>query len=373
MADFILKLFSVKRESMRAWRWHRVRQVCLLVPLFTALMVLNNVGMALDWLLFPRFSKQVIHKPVFVVSLPRTGTTNLLHALNAPGMPFTSMRLWESLLAPSIIQKKVIRWCWNRTPLVLQRLIRKLDERLFESLNAVHRASLFLPEEDEMVLFWSLSTAHLGLFYPESEVMRSHFRFDELLSERQKGIVMRRYKRLVQRHLYVQGQEMRFLSKNPSMAAKVDAIAKYFPGGQAVVIERPPNNILPSTKLLVETQLKVATDVAVSPQEIQAIYCILEDFRQNLQHQLADDQVMPFAVLQFVDLIQDRSASVHALLQWLECDAPFQPQEHDRSHRSKKAYVPLTKEELTSALKNPWPIWPSDSILSVQRSSNQVT
>ena len=50
-----------------------------------------------------------------------------------------------------------------------------MDEKVFHSLNSVHHASLFLPEEDEMVLFWSLSTAHLGLFYPESKVMRDHF------------------------------------------------------------------------------------------------------------------------------------------------------------------------------------------------------
>lgn len=94
---------------MRAWRWHRVRQVCVMLPLFTLMMVVNNVALALDWVLYPRFRRQNIEKPVFVVSLPRTGTTNLLHALNAPGMPFTSMKLWESLIAPSVVQKKLLQ------------------------------------------------------------------------------------------------------------------------------------------------------------------------------------------------------------------------------------------------------------------------
>ena len=31
MADFILRLFTWKR-SMRAWRWHRVRQVYVMLP-----------------------------------------------------------------------------------------------------------------------------------------------------------------------------------------------------------------------------------------------------------------------------------------------------------------------------------------------------
>ena len=41
-------------------------------------MVVNNVALALDWVLYPRFRRQKIENPVFVVSLPRTGTTNLL-------------------------------------------------------------------------------------------------------------------------------------------------------------------------------------------------------------------------------------------------------------------------------------------------------
>lgn len=375
MADFILRLFSLKGQSMRAWRWHRMRQVCLMLPLFTSIMLVNNVALALDWLFYPRFSRQAIQKPVFVVSLPRTGTTNLLHALNAPGMPFTSMKLWESLLAPSIVQKKLIRWCWKRLPFSLKQGIRRMDQKVFQSLNTVHHASLFLPEEDEMVLFWSLSTAHLGLFYPESKVMRDHFRFDELISERQKARIMRRYKRMIQRHLYALGGEasLRFLSKNPTMAAKVEAIAHHFPDGQAVVIERPPHNVLPSTRLLVETQIAVATDVPMSAEETQATCSILEDFRHNLQRHLTDRHVMPFAVMQFTDLVRDRGASVNALLQWLECEASYSPLEQLHAHRSKKAYTPLTDDELTAVLRHPWPSWPSHAVLSVQPGQSQAS
>ena len=371
MADFILRLFSLDGRSMRAWRWHRIRQVCVMLPLFTLILVVNNVALTLDWILYPHFRRQAIEKPVFVVSLPRTGTTNLLHALNAPGMPFTSMKLWESLLAPSIIQKKVLRWCWKHTPSFLRRAVRRLDARVFKTLNTVHHASLFLPEEDEMALFWSLSTAHLGLFYPESEVMRDHFRFDDLLDERQKNRIMTGYKRLVQRHLYAleSREPVRFLSKNPAMAAKVETIAKYFPDAQAVVIERPPHSILPSTALLVQTQMTVATDLPMSASETLATYRILEHFRHHLQRQLVDRQSMPFAVVQFIDLVRDRGASINALLQWLGTDASYLPQEQIRAHTSKKAYKTMSDVELTEVLHQPWPAWPATSILSMSEST----
>ena len=367
MADFILRLFSLDGSSMRAWRWHRLRQVCVMLPLFTLILIVNNVALTLDWVLYPRFRRQAIEKPVFVVSLPRTGTTNLLHALNAPGMPFTSMKLWESLLAPSIVQKKVLRWCWKHAPSFVQGAVRRLDARVFKTLNTVHHASLFLPEEDDMALFWSLSTAHLGLFYPESEVMRDHFRFDDSLDERQKIRIMNRYRRLVQRHLYALGssESVRFLSKNPAMAAKVETIAKHFPDAQAVVIERPPHNILPSTALLVQTQMTVATDMPMSTSETHATYRILEHFRHHLQRQLVERHSMPFAVLQFRDLVRDRGASINALLQWLGTDATYRTQGQSRAHTSKKAYKTMSDVELTEVLAQPWPAWPATCMLSV--------
>ena len=51
-------------------------------------------------------------------------------------------------------------------------------------------------------------------------------RFDAEVSERRKARIMRRYKRLVQRHLHAlpQGHGLRFLAKNPLMASKSGAV-----------------------------------------------------------------------------------------------------------------------------------------------------
>ena len=352
---------------MRAWRWYRVRQVMWLAPLFTALLVLNNIALAMDWILFPSFRKQVIKRPVFIVSLPRTGTTNVLHALNSPGMPFSSMALWECLIAPSIIQRKVIRWVWRRLPVVARNVVFKFDQRLFGQLNSVHKTSLFLHEEDELVLMWSLATIYVGLFYPESEVLRELFQFDERVSTRRKARITRRYRRLVQRHLYAFGasKDVRFLSKNPAMAGKVESIAQHFPDGQSVVIERSPHNIFPSTELLLSIQMQTATDVKISKRERHAISGILEGFRRNLQTQLVDKTCMPYVVLAFSDLVQAREDSINALLLWLDCSAVFHDSNQSESNRSKKNYVPLSDSEMERILYGPWPTWPKEKFLDV--------
>ena len=80
------------------------------------MMVVSNVALVLDWVLYPRFRHRRL-KIVFVVSLPRTAYQPL-HALNAPGMPFTSMKLWENTVAPRVRKP---RWWWKRLPSSLKK------------------------------------------------------------------------------------------------------------------------------------------------------------------------------------------------------------------------------------------------------------
>lgn len=169
----------------------------LFIPLFITLLVVNNLALALDWVLFPRFRKQEVIDPVFIVSLPRTGTTNVLYALNSPNLPFTSMKLWECLFAPSIIQRKSIHLLWRLIPNKLRKSIRKLDKKLHQEINEIHNSSLFLHEEDDIVLAWSFSTIYMSFLYPESNVLRELFNFDEQVTQRRKDRIMRRNKRKV--------------------------------------------------------------------------------------------------------------------------------------------------------------------------------
>ena len=125
MVKLVTQLFSFKEGSMRALRWHRLITVCWVFPLFCLLSLWNNIGLTLDWLLFPRFRHQPVERPVFVVSLPRTGTTNLLHGLTDSGMPFTALTLWESLIAPAVVQKKLLRFLWKGFPKAFQQVLRK--------------------------------------------------------------------------------------------------------------------------------------------------------------------------------------------------------------------------------------------------------
>lgn len=361
MVELITQLFSLKRGSMRALRWHRFITVCWVSPLFCVLSLWNNVGLALDWLLFPRFHCQPVERPVFVVSLPRTGTTNLLHGLTDPGMPFTALTLWESLLAPAVVQKKLLRFLWRGLPKAFKQMLRKADAKLFQQLNVIHKASLFCKEEDELALIWSLSTAYLGFFYPESNVFRDLYRFDQEVSVRRKARIMKRYRRLAQRHLYAlpPDQRRRFLAKNPLMPYKVKALATEFPDATAVIIERDPKSVFPSGEILLSHLLDFATDVPLSKKERQIFIDLIEDFQHHLYQTLAVDRIMPTVLVPFKDLVKDRNGVLKALATQLGEEDFKLSNAPEEEHRTQARYAPWTQEQLNTFLRQPWPNWPN--------------
>lgn len=346
---------------MRALRWHRFITVCWIFPVFCLLSIWNNLGLALDWLLFPSFRHQPVERPVFIVSLPRTGTTNLLHGLTNSGIHFTALTLWESLLAPAVVQKKLLRFIWRGLPKAFQEVLRKADVKIFKQLNIIHKASLFCKEEDELALIWSLSTAYLGFFYPESKVFRDLYRFDQVVSVRRQARIMKRYKRLAQRHLYAlpPDQRCRFLAKNPLMPYKVKALATEFPDAIAVVIERDPKYVLPSGEMLLKHLMDFATDVPLSAEERQTFIHLIEDSHHHLYQTLAVDHIMPTVVVPFKDLVNDRSGVLISLAQQLGCKDFKLSSEPEEEHRTKARYTPWSQEELETFIRQPWPNWPN--------------
>ena len=367
MVSLLTQLFSFKRGSMRAIRLHRVFQVLWLVPLFLLLFITNNIALAIDWILFPRFKKQVIKNPIFIASLPRTGTTNLFHSLTSLDSPFTAMNLWEIILAPSIIQKKIYRFLWFYSPYFLRKAVKNFDKIIFKKLNNLHRISFFKKEEDEMIMMWVLASVYMSFFYPESNVMRDLFRFEMGdVSEKRKLRLLKIYRRMVQRHLYALGKytNKRFLSKNPSMAARIETISTYFPDAKIIVIERDPCNVFPSTKALQKLLFNIASDVPISKGEKNAIYKILEEFRLNLQLTLVKKKMLPFKVIRFNDLINNKELVLKALLKWMDFEDIEILLDDKTVHKTKATYKPLNNSELIKILRNPWPAWPKESYLN---------
>ena len=102
-------MFSFNVKNMRFFNLKRIFMVLLMCPIFISLLVINKFFIYLDRILFPRFKNHKVENPVFIVSIPRSGTTYLYHSLAENPNKFTYFKLWEIITAPSITQKYIFK------------------------------------------------------------------------------------------------------------------------------------------------------------------------------------------------------------------------------------------------------------------------
>ena len=232
-----VKAFSVQRWLVMLLFW----------PLFLLLQCMNGIGLLLDYVLFPGFRRVQVNEPLFVVGVPRSGTT-FLHRLLALDDRFTTTALWELLFAPSITQ----RYFWTGLAKLdraigrpLQRGRRWAERGLLGGLDGVHKTGLMEPEEDYLGLIPVWGCFLLVLVVPVPALWRLTF-LDRDGSVTEKARLMKAYRRFVQRHLYFHGQDKQLLSKNPSFTPWLETLSSAFPDARFIGCLRNPNQAVPS-------------------------------------------------------------------------------------------------------------------------------
>lgn len=228
--------------------WRRWLVLVVFWPLLLVLLLINTAGLALDRLLFAGYRRVVIREPLFVLGVPRSGTTFLHRLLALDENRFTTTALWELIFAPSITQ----RFFWlglTRLDTIigrpLARLLQVFERRALGGLDEIHSTGLVAPEEDYLALAPVLGCFLLVLPLPDERLWRlAHG--DRDLTEREKRRILRFYRGFVQRHLWFHGPEKTFLSKNPSFTPWLNMLAGEFPDARFVACFRNPTRAVPS-------------------------------------------------------------------------------------------------------------------------------
>ncbi len=237
-ADGAYQRFSLQRLVVMLLFW----------PPFLSLLLTNRLCLWLDTLLFPGFRSIDIKQPVFVVGIPRSGTTFLHRLLAGDRQHFTTTALWELIFAPSILQRRF--WlCLAALDLRLgapgARSLHWLERKLLGGLDGVHKTGLLDPEEDYLAL-----APYLGCFLlilPFGDNAFWHLaRLDRDASADQKKHLTGIYRQLIQRHLYVHGSDKTLLSKNPSFTPWLHSLAEEFPDARFIACIRTPHEAVPS-------------------------------------------------------------------------------------------------------------------------------
>ncbi len=147
-----------------------------LIPLWAAF---NAIFMLLDYVCTPLFQKAEIKQPVFIVGNARSGTTFFHRLLCGDEERFTYFRMWE-LLFPSVIQKKIVRGSFGLFERLFPKAFHALVEweaGLFPELSKQHPIGINKPEEDELILLMSFSSAMINIFFPYTDQLEDLARF----------------------------------------------------------------------------------------------------------------------------------------------------------------------------------------------------
>ena len=336
------QLFSLNPKNMRFPYFKRVLVVLLMVPFFSFLFIVNNFFLLIDHLLIFRFKKTLIKDPVFIVSMPRTGTTLLLHLLTSLNNEFTTMKLWELIFAPSVSQKLMIVFINHldkKINCVIRRCVIYISDKIFKNLVTLHNTGLEQPEEDELVLLWSLSSPYLQYFYPESDAFDEFLDFDQLMNSKKKKRIMKNYYRMVQRHNFVFNRtgNKRFLSKNPFMMSKIDSLHDQFTDAKILTINRCPNLIINSTVNLSENLFKSFSSVDLKNEIKKKIENTIKQWYFHSHEAFNRNKNLKHYYLDFDKLIKMDLAQCQMMLSFLGLNKDYINEISKKNHKKYKS------------------------------------
>jgi omega-hydroxy-beta-dihydromenaquinone-9 sulfotransferase len=271
------------------------------------------IGFLLDEIFFRGYRRVEIREPLFVLGVPRSGTTHL-HRLIAKDESLTTFSTWECLFAPSVTQ----RCFWLALGRVdamlgrpLGRLLGFIEQRAFKELDAVHPMRLGDPEEDYFALMPALASFILILPFPHSDLLWRMGTFDRDMPASKRKRLMDFYAGCLQRHLYVRGRDKRLLSKNAAFAPLAGSLAERFPDARFIVCLREPEATLPSQLSSLEAGIGFFGVRSVVPDFGKRLTDQLSFYYDNLETALAH---LPHDRCAWISMRTLKSDPVHPIL-----------------------------------------------------------
>jgi hypothetical protein len=228
-----------------------LRRALVMITVIPGLFILNLyhwLGLALDEAFFRGYRRVSIKQPLFVVGVPRSGTT-FLHGVLSDDEKTTTFSTWECFFALSVTWRRLWRGVGRLDALLgrpLSRLVGFLTRRLTGGFEDTHPVRLDQPEEDFFCLLPPMTCFVLVALFPDSPDLWRMARLDTDADDAFRRRQLDYYHRAVQRHLHVHGADRRFLSKNASFAGMVGSLSKIFPDARFIVCLREPQRALSS-------------------------------------------------------------------------------------------------------------------------------
>lgn len=144
--------FNKKRQT--PFNLRRLFFLTVLFPPFLALQIIHQISFVLDDLFFSKYKDHPCDKLLFIIGIPRSGTT-FIHRTIATASETTTFSTWEAIFAPAICEKKCLRFFSKIDRFIGAPFARILSFviRLFgDDFHNIHSVTLDAPEEDYLTL-----------------------------------------------------------------------------------------------------------------------------------------------------------------------------------------------------------------------------
>ncbi|MFN2268542.1 MAG: sulfotransferase [Desulfonatronovibrio sp.] len=318
------------------------------LPLFGVFQLIHWFFLALDRIFFPEFMNINVEKPLFILGVPRSGTTHLHRVMSMDTGRFTVFKLWQVLFAPAICQRKIVKFAGKLDRLAgrpCKRLLNFTAGVLTRDLKDIHHLSLDQPEEDFILLMPVMACFILIPAFPQVREIYDLAFFDQRFSRQQRMDIMNFYKSMLKRHLYCEGRHATLLSKNVSFTPMLSSLEETFPDAGIVACVRNPTKTLASQASSMEKSWKMFGNSTESMLFTQLWKELMDHYYQVLAEAVSESG---HARLQCVDmsaLTADLSGTVLRIYEKLDMipDESFVKDlksEHDKasSYSSRHSY-----------------------------------
>src|SRR5437867_9376948 len=183
---------------------------------------------------YPEISAEQIKAPIFVIGLPRSGTT-FMHALLAQDPRHRSPLTWEIMFPSPPPEQETYR----TDPRIAQCQAKLHDIGfLSEGMKAIHPFGATRPEECNFIWEYTLRTVNYMAWWNVPTYTKALYRADM-------RPVYEAHKRFLQ-HLQHRHRGERWVLKTPANMAWLDALFAVYPDACMVQCHRDPAKIIPS-------------------------------------------------------------------------------------------------------------------------------
>ena len=353
MFQLLFHAFSSQKNSLRRPTLKRILIVLVVVPSMFIHVFITRFFLWLDTIFYADFNKTKINKVVFIVGVPRSGTSFLLNLLANNQQEFTAFRLWELVFAPSIIQKKFWLFIGNSFP--TQSIQNFIENLFFKRMKGIHDLGLASYEEDELIYLYLFKSVYLMFIFPELEDIHKLVFPDNKKNLEQRIKQQQFYKSLVKRHLYVfsQSNKKYFLSKNPIHPIRLDSLTTIFPDAKYLFLQRPLEKTIASTISLNNQLYSYFCSVPKDTTEIrQKTILMLLEWQRYVDNFNQKNNWEKLNV-DFKNMVKNPANEAQKIHDWLQIAINekyqkflSQQDKFSKNYKSSHQYVPLTPEEL---------------------------